>query len=336
MLALWGAAHAQTVNVDIDQEQADKFGLNAGDLERDLNTLLEERLNLADPDSYIAKFANAAAMSTKGLGVDYASNPKKFVVGGSIGPAVSGVPFSLDRAADKLPDGGYAFMASGLAGVNLGVFTPGKKGPLNHLMVYVSGFYLNPPGDRQFDAEVTNFGAHAQLKLGGPVKAGPIAEWGGIDLTAGYEISSYKLSLGSAWPISTDIDPATVTWKASGTYDIGAKASTIPLEISTNLKITVITGYLGGGFDLMTSSATSTASLSGPVSATAPDGSGGTIRETLGTAGASLDGAGVGDPQAARIFGGAQVNASVLKVYGQLNLGFNRTYGAHVGVRIAL
>ena len=33
----------------------------------------------ADPNTYVAKYANAVAMSTKGMGVDYASNPVKVV-----------------------------------------------------------------------------------------------------------------------------------------------------------------------------------------------------------------------------------------------------------------
>jgi hypothetical protein len=270
--------------------------------------------------------------------VDYASNPKKFVVGGSVGPAVSGVPFSLDRAPDSLPEGGYAFMASAMAGVNLGVFTPGDKGPLDHVVLYASGFYLKPGGQKQFDAEVQNFGVHAQIKLGKVLKLGPVAQWGGIDLTGGYELSSYRLGMAKAWPISQELDQGvTMTWKADGDYDISAKAGSIPLEVSTNLRLTIVSAYVGGGFDLVTSSSASSATLGGPVSAKS-DGGGvvDPIEEELGSASVSLTGAGVGDPQAARIFGGLQANLSVLKVYGQLTFGFNQTYGANLGVRVAM
>ncbi len=33
--------------------------------------------------------------------------------------------------------------------------------------------------------------------------------------------------------------------------------------------------------------------------------------------------------------GGVQLGLSLFKIYGQLNYGFNETYGAHVGLRLA-
>ncbi|MCA9493325.1 MAG: hypothetical protein KC621_25515 [Myxococcales bacterium] len=327
---LAATAFAQEVTFALDDAKAQSLGLDTSDLEAQLSAAIDDQLNLSDPNTYVAKYANAVAMSTKGMGVDYASNPKMFSVGGSIGTAVSGVPVSFSRGPENLPEGGYAFMAALHAGLNLGVLTPGDKGPLDHVLIYVSGLGFNPPGSREFEASMYNFGAHAQIVLGG-VTSGP-AEWGGVALTGGYERSWYKLSLGQALPITQEISPATVTWAAEGAYDLSATADTIPLELSTNLRVTVLTGWVGGGVDIVpTGSATSVASLSGPVSASAAG-----QNEQLGTIGVSLAGTGQADLQVPRIFMGVQGNLFALKAFGQLNIGLNQTYGGFIGMRVAM
>ncbi len=328
---LAGGALAQNVVFDLDQERAAQLGLDTADLEAQLGGAIDDQLNLTDPSTYLAHYANAAAMSTKGMGVDYASNPKKFSAGLSIGSAVSGVPISFSRGPENLPEGGYAFMAALHAGVNLGLLTPtSDKDVLDHVRIYVSGLGFEPPASREFQASMYNVGGHLQIKLFGLLDGAPV-EWGGIDLTGGYERSWYKLGLSQELPITQDVDPATVTWTATGAYDIEATADTIPLELSTNLRVLVVSGYVGGGVDLVTGSARSEASLSGPISATAQG-----VTEDLGTASVSLGGLGEADVQVPRIFVGAQANILVLKIYGQLNIGLNETYGGFVGARVAM
>jgi hypothetical protein len=325
------AAHAQTVTVDLDAAKAQALGLDPADLEGQLNGLIADQLNTGDVDAYMAKYANASAMAIKGMGVDYASNFKKFVVGGSFGPAVSGVPFSLSRGPEAMPEGGFAFMAAAHAGVNLGVLTPTvKKSPLSHVRLFVNGMAFNPPANREFQASMYNVGGHAQISLGG-AKLSPLAQWGGIAFTGGYELSSYELSLAQELPLEQQVDPATVTWTANGTYDLRATSTTIPLEVSTNVRIAIVSAYAGGGFDLNTGDATSNASLSGPIDARAQG-----VSDTIGSASVSLAGLGSADPQVGRLFGGAQLNLSYFKVYGQLNYGFNSTYGAFLGARFAM
>ena len=331
-LALTGLAQAQDISFDLDDAKAQQLGIDTGDLEARVGGAIRDQLNLSDPDTYLGSFANATLMSTKGMGVDYASNPKKFSVGGTLGTAVSGVPLSFARGPEELPEGGYAFMASLYGGVNLGVLTPGDEGPLEHVLLYVNGLGFSPPSSREFQASMYNFGAHAQIKLGGPVSM-KVVEWGGIDLTGGYEQSFYRLQLSQGLPITQDLDGAAVTWTAEGNYEISASAGTIPLELSSNLRLAVLTAYLGFGYDLDPTGATadSDAVLSGPIEASA-----GGRTEDLGTATVSLAGDGIADPNQARVFVGAQANILVLKVFGHVNVGLNDTYGGFVGVRLAM
>lgn len=332
VLSCWlGVARAQTVTVDVDEAKASALGLDPADLEGQLAALIDDQLYTTDNDWYMSKYANAAAMAIKGMGVDYASNPKKFVVGASLGPAVSGVPFSLSRGPESLPDGGFAFMAAGMVGVNLGLLDGGQQTPLDHVVIYANGMAFNPPANKAFQASMFNVGGHLQLSFGGPVKIGGVAEWGGIALTGGVDLSSYHLSLQQELPLEQDVDPAKVKWTATGTYDLGSTTTTFPLEVSTNLRVAVVTPFVGGGVDLNTANAGSDANLSGPIDATAAG-----QTENIGSASVTLSGAGSADPVAPRLFGGLQLGLSAFKIYGQLNYGFNQTYGGHVGVRVAM
>jgi hypothetical protein len=318
------------VNFDLDDQRAQELGIDAGGIESQLGGRISEDLGLADPAGYLSSFANADAMAMKGMGVDYATNPKKFSVGGALGSAVSGVPLSFARGQEELPEGGFAFMASVYGGINLGMLVPGKDGLLNRISLYVNGLAFSPPGNREFRASMYNFGAHAQLKLIGPVNL-KVVEWGGLDLTSGYERSFYRLELSRALPLTQSVDGGEVTWTATGTYAIEAGAGAIPIELSTNLRVLVATAYLGGALDLNTANAASRASLTGPVDAVAAG-----QAADIGTIGVDLDGDAVADPLVGRVFVGLQANVLMLKVFGHLNLGLNETYGGFLGARIAM
>jgi hypothetical protein len=320
---------AQSVNFDLDDQRANEAGVDPSAVEQGLDGAIVDRLGLSDPTALLERYANADAMALKGMGVDYASNPKRFSIGGVLGSSVSGVPLAFGRGTEDLPEGGYAFMASLYAGLNLGMFAPGK-GPLDHVYVYVNGLAFTPPASRAFRGSMYNVGGHVQVKLLGPADI-KIAEWGGIDLTTGYERSLYRLELSQQLPLTQTVDSSSVTWTATGSYAIEAGAGTVPLEVSTNLRLLVATVYVGGALDVGAGRATSAASLSGPVSASVAG-----ETEDIGDIGVSLDGEGLADSVAGRTFVGVQANVLMLKLFGHLNLGTNQTYGGFVGVRLAM
>ena len=335
MITWWLAAGAlaQNVTFDFDEELTDELGIDTDTYEQDLGDAIQKQLNLADPESYLSSFANANAMALKGMGVDYASNPKKLSVGVSLGSAVSDVPFSFSRGQERLPEGGYAFMASAYGGLNLGALSP-NDGALDRVVLYVNGMTFSPPGNREFQGSMYNLGAHLQVKAIGPVEA-KIVEWGGIDITTGYERSFYRLALTQDLPIEQPINgagkKATVTWDATGNYSISAAAGTIPLEVSSNLRLLMLTAYAGGAVDVNLAKAGAAASLEGPLSAKI-DGE----RYNRGSAVVEIDSESKATPFVPRTFVGAQVNVLVLKLYGHLILGLNNTYGGFFGVRVAL
>ena len=56
----------------------------------------------------------------------------------------------------------------------------------------------------------------------------------------------------------------------------------------------------------------------------------------LGRVDLSYDGTGSADGITPRVFGGVQANILMFKLYGQLNVGFNDTFGGHTGLRVVL
>ena len=131
------------------------------------------------------------------------------------------------------------------------------------------------------------------------------------------------------WPPGV-LAAATATWQAEGSYGVSAATDSFSGELSTNLRLVVLTLFLGGGVDYVGGGATSLATLGGPITVA---GSGGS--EQLGTASLALDYAGSPDRVVFRAFAGPQLNLWMVKLYAQVNLASNAGLGAHTGLRFA-
>ena len=321
-------ANAQSIVVNIDETQAEQYGLDVSGLENNLSSTVNDQLNIGDQAAFLAGMANAAALATKGMGVDYASNPKRVVFGGSFGSAVNGVGASFKRGEYAVPEGGFSMQASLMAGINLGFGN--EDSALSRFRLYANGLTLGTSGD-SFNASVYNYGAHLQFQLLKPRQAA-VVEWGGLAVTSGYEVSGYVMELTSALPVATQQDEIELTWDAVGAYDIVSVSDTIPIEVSTNLRVFVATVFVGGGVDMVSAgSATSEVSLGGDITAAAAG-----QEATLGNIGVSLADEGFADDMVPRAFVGAQADLLFLKAYGQLNIGFNESFGGHIGLRVVL
>jgi len=331
VLAWSPLAQAQDLVLDVDEGKASKLGIDVAPLEQELEAQAAEALNLGDPQAFIDSMANASGIASKGMGVDYASNIKTFVIGAGFGSAAHSSGFRFNRSDEYLPPGGFAFMISAMVGVNLGLLDGGADTFLDRVRIYANGMSIAMPGDREFGGEMYNVGVHAQVKIV-PEMGNKVVEWGGFDLTSGWERAQYRLELTQAVPIAAPLQGnVEATWTADGVYDIVSTTDAIPVELSTNVRLAVITVFLGGGVDVNTSKATSEASLTGPIDATA-----GGRTERLGTATLTVGYDGVGDPVVPRGFGGVQINLALFKIYGQLNAGANGSVGGHLGARVAM
>jgi hypothetical protein len=211
-----------------------------------------------------------------------------------------------------------------MAGLNLGAFSD-KDSALRRFKIYVNG--MSATTEREpFSGTFLNYGGHLQIQV---IKGGDKTDgvrWGGLDLTSGYEYSSYILDLSQEMPVEAD----PMLWNASGTYRISAESTSVPIEVSTNLHIFVVTAFAGAAFDYgLGGTAESEIKVEGPITVTI-DGE----PQTAGTAGASLSASGVADAYSPRAFVGAQVDIFMVHLYGQLNVTLDQSVGGHLGARV--
>ncbi len=322
------AALAQQVAISIDESTAQGLGLDASDVESSMSGQISGDLNLVDQQAYLQSMANAAALASRGMGVDYASNVKRLIFGASLGSAVHSSSLSLGRGDDELPDGGFSSQLSLMAGVNLGFGD--DDAALSRVRLFASGMAFTYAGD-SFDASLYNLGGHVQVQLLKPRETA-VVEWGGLAVTSGYQSAGYSLGLSSGLPVTVDEEGVSLTWDATGEYDIRAATTSVPLELSTNLRVLMVTVYAGGGADFITSgSATSAASLGGEITASAVG-----EQASLGTAVVSLSDEGYADELVPRVFAGAQLNVLMFKAYTHFNVGLNGSAGLNLGLRVAL
>lgn len=322
------AALAVDANVQITlPDEAREAGMDEAELEAQLKSAIGEGLRTADMGAYMTQMADANVLSAKGMGADYGSDMQRFAFGGAFGTAVSGAGAALDGGtAEGLPETGFALQVGAMAGLNFGAFSE-KDSALRRFKLYVNG--MSAKTDRApFSATFLNYGAHLQIKL---VKGGEKTDgvrWGGLDLTGGYEYSSYELVLEESMPISTN----GLEWDASGSYTLRAEAQSIPAELSTNLHIFVVTAFAGVGVDTnLSGTASSAVKVGGPITL---DYEG--QQADVGSATLSLTETGEAGKYSPRAFVGVQADIFALKVYGQLNVTLDQSVGGHVGVRFVL
>lgn len=330
-LALFSAssAYAQsTVDLQFDEATASKLGIDTVEAENEIRTVLDEQLRAYDVSGFLTSMADAGGIAGKGIGVDYATNPTQFVGGISLGTGANASGLTFGRGETLLPEAGFALQASIMGGINLGVLSKSEEPTfLDRIVVTAHGLGFNG-AQREFRGSMYNFGGHVQVKVINKTGVG-LFEWGGIDVTSGFERVRYKLELSRPLPLSTSLEDGTeLGWDATGTYSISVTDDSIPLELSTNLRISVVSLFFGGAGDWHTGSALAMANLDGPVT--------GSNGEQVGSARLTISADQAATPFSYRFFTGLQVNVLPVKVYAQINVASTQSAGAHAGIRFAM
>jgi hypothetical protein len=331
LACLAGTAHAQSLDVviDIDPTLAAQAGIDdASALEAELNGAFDSTLVLDEQSAYMDQMADANVLSAKGMGVDYASRFEKFIIGGGFGSAVNSAGFTFSRGDAPLPTGGFAFQATVMAGLNLGGFND-KDSFADRVRIYANGLYAPVAGD-PFTGELLNYGGHLQLALINPTgEKNALVRFAGLDLTTGYERSRYTMRLEQGLPIPS----GDTTWDATGSYSITSDTQSVPVELSTGLKVAIVSAYVGGAADInLGGEATGEVGLEGPLSADNPS-TGQNVE--IGGASVLASAAGSAAQITPRVFGGVMVHVLFVKLYGHLNVTLDRSVGGHLGARVA-
>lgn len=307
-----------------------------GALLNPLVSQLETDINKDFPDvdqsTYLEGMANAAATSTRGTGIDYASNMSLFMVGFGLGMGMDlgegGSMSDFSQVAGIGVSGGF------LVGLNLRIlpFLP-EVGPidLKKSKLYVNFFSMDIPDiDDSLSGSMSTFGMHIQNKIIDPINLPlGVVKWYGVDVSTGFDYSSMEIQYVYDIKQTTDLGTG-ITATMAGPATMGAKISTftIPVEASTSVGVLWIFNlYAGAGLDINFTKAESIANIVAPVSFTG----------TTASAKATLDlgDEGNGSYLDLRIFMGGQLDFTVMKLDVSVHKNItNNAMGVNFGTRV--
>lgn len=284
---------------------------------------IADRYQLSSLDSVTKGASTAQSLATMGAGSTYATGNYSLLVGGGIGVAANGVNQSLtdivnklgDIGGDTLPKFGIGVQVSALVGLNLGTLrTPRYLGPfeLNRMTVLANFFNISSNAITGLAASATVAGVHAQYQLRRPSRYGWLM-YGEFLLTTGFDYSRLALSYDSTTgakamtPVTVGSGTATdpqLTWNPGGTVALSSGSGTIPIELSTSVRVLYfLSVYAGGGADFNIGKATTDINLSGTVS-----GTNGGASSNLGTGSLSVSKSATPQFASGRGFAGIQIN----------------------------
>jgi len=231
---------------------ASSIGMTTPQLVQLLVGQVDGLFQTANVGAFLRDFQNAQSFSAKGLGVDYASEATLVEAGATFSFA-SNIdkaykPSGSSYTDPPLQGGGANF--SIMAGVGLGLigFDP--------LMIF-GNWFKGSASIGKLDGNYHNWGLHAQLRLFGPSRKASavkmLVRWGGIAITSGADYS--RLELSASKDITSTVNvvsgaPVTVTSSGAMVFKVDQTTWTVPLEVTTSLRLlSLVTVYGGIGLD---------------------------------------------------------------------------------------
>lgn len=317
---------------------------------------IADRYQLSSLDSVTKGASTAQSLATMGAGSTYATGNYTLLVGGGAGVAANGVDQSLtdianklsDIGGDTLPKFGIGAQVSALVGLNLGTLrTPRYLGPLelNRMTVLANFFSISSNAVSGLAASATVAGLHAQYQLRRPARFGWLM-YGEFLLTTGFDYSRLALAYDSTTgakamtPVTvgsgTAADPQ-LTWSPGGTIALASGSGTIPVELSTSVRLLYFLSlYVGGGADFNIGKASTDINLSGTVS-----GSNGGASSNIGTGSLTVSKSATPQFASGRGFAGIQINlipgrtGNILGLFVQASATSIGGFAVQTGLRMA-
>jgi hypothetical protein len=310
------------------QAFATAIGMTQPQLQAFLDTKMAQLFQTTNPVGFVRNFGDAQSFTSKGLGVDYASEATYFEVGGSASFALG-----MDRTYQPGNSQGFPIQGVGLNASLMGGLSLGFLG----IPVMVFGNWMKVPTQDygNMSGSLDNWGVHAQVRLLGPSRSMSalkmLVRWGGIAVTTGLDYSHMTLGLKQegissnfSIPNTTglvDLTGTTGTLDSKAVFNVGMTTKSIPLEVTTSVRLmTLFTAYGGLGFDWqLGGGSTMNVDLSGTMMGRVA-GQPAAAPVNLGTV--AVNASAHADPSAAKIRGilGAQVNLFMVRLFTQLNI----------------
>ena len=297
---------------------------------------IEQQIRDVYNTDYLRALADAASFSTKGIGVDYASNMKKFGFGIAANVSLAVGDEGLEEYEQSQPVGGAAANVTVWGGMNM------KPLGVPRLNVYANFFQRTenfPVGNNGYfdnlDVTMRNLGIHGQVQLIKPTegKKNLLFKWGGVAITSGFAWSHLAAKTASA-PLVRQLESNplyTMDLSLQGDVSLALNAFNIPVEVSTSARVLYFLSIYGGvGGDLQLGSASLDVNANAEVTTTDTI-MGGTTQ--IGTGTVVVDGK--ENPSAGRFraFAGLQANAAWFKTFVHLEYKPARAAALAFGLR---
>lgn len=244
---------------DQGRKLASDLGLSVSDLIDHATERIDELYKVSRIDDLLNAFANTTSFSQRGLGVDYDVDPNDILVGA----AVAGIHGDVAIGTTNELLGGSIINYSVHAGVNLGRWQQPRW------TVFGSGFYQTQT-IHGLTGHLLTLGGHVQYQAV-TARGGKGARWTGVAATTGVEYA--RLTMGTSSSIESHFtaegpqEHATIHMSSTGTLDVLTSTITVPIEVTTGVRLGgVMSVYGGGGLDITTGTSTITAQLNSVLS----------------------------------------------------------------------
>jgi hypothetical protein len=205
--------------------------------------------------------------------------------------------------------GGAVFNFGIMAGANLGRWGHPRW------TVFANGYYQTE-SYHGLEGDLTTLGAHVQYAAMREQQHGWIS-WLGVDVTSGLEYSTSTIGKADVLPIKFKVENAQgtggdhLTMLATGKLTAVARSFTIPLEVTTGIRLVRhIALYAGGGIDVSIASASIDVNLTGDVVVTA-------TQENVGSATVTVNGSATPGVFGVHALAGLQFNLPYSHLYFQ-------------------
>jgi hypothetical protein len=327
MLVLPAVARAQaTVTVNLSpqgQQLATQLGLTPADLASKIQDQVNAAYDLGNVNGFVRSFADATTFAQRGLGVDYMSLPGSFIlgVGAQVALATNG-----DLSSAQSTTAGFAANFAIMLGLNL------KDYGHPRWTLYANGFYDKGSTDR-LNGSITTAAAHVQYRLVDPQQdegvEAAILRWTGIDITSGVEYTRWAFGANDSITNDYTVAGQPLEVVSTGTFNLKSNALTVPIELTTGLRLVELFSIYGGvGFDFTEGKAYVDGNLSGPIKT--PDGT------NVGTV--TIDETGTNTASPGNFYGlaGVQLNLWSLKIFSQVNVSPEPAASLAFGLRLVL
>jgi hypothetical protein len=237
------------------------LGMQPGELTKQLQSQIGNLFQATNVGSFLKDFQNAQSFSSKGLGVDYASEATLAEIGAT---ATLSFVSNVDKAYK--PSGSYTDPPISGGGANfslMGGLGLGLIG-VDPLMIF-GNWFKGSATIGQLDGSYQNWGLHGQFRLFGPSRTPSatklLVRWGGIAVTSGADYSKLTVSthkqIKSTITVPSDISGAagasvSLASDVNGTlvFQLDQTTWSVPLEVTTSLRLlSLVTVYGGLGMD---------------------------------------------------------------------------------------